>query len=219
MSRICFSQSTRTRKSVKYTLDDDLEIDELGKASHDEENCSDKEAMKEPFDDHHLVVDTAACTGENNQHMEDQHSSGDYFEMGGGFCLIEEEPEPKTDEPSVGQDGDPSFEVEAFKEYLNMGGGFCLDKDETKEDLHKHASEPATELVSDPHCSNIGEEANPKRRKADALYNEQNPDHLTPKASNNSSSPPESIGQDDSGTPPMKSLSAMPYLRRKRRKS
>lgn len=205
---------------MKYTSDDDVEIDEPGKASHAEENCSDKEAVKEPFEDHHLVGDTAASTGEENQHKE-EHSSGDYFEMGGGFCSIEEEPELKTDEPS-GQNGDPSFEVESFQECLNMGGGFCLDEDETKEDPHKHASEPATGLVSDdsdPHCSNIGEEANPKRRKADALYNEQNPDHLTPRASNNSSSPPESIGQDDSGTPPMKSLSAMPYLRRKRRKS
>ncbi|XP_058188296.1 DNA repair protein UVH3 isoform X2 [Rhododendron vialii] len=213
-------KSTRTRNAVKYTSDDDVEIDEPGKASHDEENCSDEEAVKEPFDDHHLVGDTAASTGEKNPHKE-EHSSGDYFEMGGGFCSIEE-PELKTDEPSVGQNGDPSFEVESFQEYLNMGGGFCLDEDETKEDPHKQASEPATELVSDdsdPHCSNIGEEANPKRRKADALYNEQNSDHLTPRASNNSSSPPESIGQDDSGTPPMKSLSAMPYLRRKRRKS
>ncbi|KAE9449160.1 hypothetical protein C3L33_18941, partial [Rhododendron williamsianum] len=214
-------KSARTRKAVKYTSDDDVEIDEPGKASHEEENCSDKEAVKEPFEDHHLVGDTAASTGEEIQHKE-EHSSGDYFEMGGGFCSIEEEPELKTDEPSVGQNGDPSFEVESFQECLNMGGGFCLDEDETKEDLHKHASEPATELVSDdsdPHCSNTGEEANPKRRKADALYNEQNPDHLTPRASNNSSSPLESIGQDDSGTPPMKSLSAMPNLRRKRRKS
>ncbi|KAL6952791.1 hypothetical protein U1Q18_048908, partial [Sarracenia purpurea var. burkii] len=165
-------KSTRARKAVKYSLDD-LDVDELEK-----ENCSDKEAVQKPYEDHALVGDTATDPGEKNQHKVGDHSfekgsGGDYLEMGGGFCMEEAEPELRTGQLNLGQNSDPHFEAEFSKEYLNTGGGLCPDEDGTSKDPYKRASKLATAFISanadTAHFSSSVVEADPDIRSVQSI--------------------------------------------------
>ncbi|KAL6960634.1 hypothetical protein U1Q18_038398 [Sarracenia purpurea var. burkii] len=207
-------KSTRARKAVKYSLDD-LDVDEL-----EEENCSDKEAVQKPYEDHALVGDTATDPGEKNQHKVGDHSfekgsGGDYLEMGGGFCMEEAEPELRTGQLNLGQNSDPHFEAEFSKEYLNTGGGLCPDEDGTTDpDIR------SVQSISSPTKAPDGFE---DRLRTDTCDGKLDLDSSTPIISDDRSSsvisPPENTRKDYSGTASINSLCAMPNLRRKRRKS
>ncbi|GMP29190.1 hypothetical protein CsSME_00004405 [Camellia sinensis var. sinensis] len=201
-------KSTRTRKAVKYTLDD-LEIDEPGKADQEEVNSGDEETVQEePSEDHGLVGDDGAGSGEKIQHKGrdssfEERSGGDYLEMAGGFCMDEAEPELETGQLSLDQKDDPSFGAELSEEYLKMGGGFCLDEDETNMGTDKRPSKSVGASISDNAepalCSNVVVEADPDfgpvqlvsspsraldgvedRRRTDAYDSNQNVEHSTP---------------------------------------
>uniref|UniRef100_A0A5B6YV96 Putative DNA repair protein UVH3 isoform X1 n=1 Tax=Davidia involucrata TaxID=16924 RepID=A0A5B6YV96_DAVIN len=170
----------------------------------------------------------------------------DYLEMGGEFCMDEAEPEIETGQLGTGQVSGRSFEAEFSKEYLKMGGGFCLDEDEIDKDPDKCASDAARITIfenADPsHCSGFVEEADDDIgpvhlvsspiKALDGLQNGGRPDASDSKRNldrsnattdddqtNVATFPPDYIKEDDSRTIPIGILSAMPYLRRKRRKS
>ncbi|XP_059670183.1 DNA repair protein UVH3-like [Cornus florida] len=233
-------RSTRVHKAVKY-IPDDLEIVDLGKSDQNDEKCSDEEAVQEePFRDQDLVGDAAASSSGKNQHKVGDSSlkerlCGEYLEMGSEVCMDEAEPETETGQLGSGQDGDLSFGVELSKEYLKMGGGFCLDEDEVDEDPDICASSSAAgaSIIENPnpsHQSSFVEEvdhdigsvqlvSSPTKAldqnggKTDASDSEKNLDH------SNASTNKEHLKEDVSGMTPVRFLSAMPSLRRKRRKS
>ncbi|KAK9271852.1 hypothetical protein L1049_002217 [Liquidambar formosana] len=125
-----------------------------------------------------------------------------------------------------------------------MGGGFCADEDETDKDPDDCAYNPASTALcenADPsHCSGSIDETEHDIHPVQSIYSPKRasdglPDggriddsvtgqilHCINATSNDVSkvvAPMQENTKDDSGPTSVKVLSAMPFLRRKRRKS
>jgi DNA excision repair protein ERCC-5 len=227
-------QSTRVRRPVNYTVNH-FEADDVDKSS-DQSNteCSDEEAVEQECGD--------AAAGHNAGHPAlEECLHGDSLEMGGGLCTDKCE----ISQPGVSQCVDLSFEARFSKDYLNMGGGFCLDEGEPESDTdgaHGPASATASGNADLSHRSSFLDEADdidngsvhsnlvPKgalnglqdRGKMDADDTTSNVDHLNTSSNDGNSKGLGSLQEntkDHTGKTFVGGLSAMPFLRRKRRKS
>lgn len=144
---------------------------------------------------------------ENEQHNSGnpylgEESCRDYLETGGGFCPDEGE----NGQADVSQhDAPPSLEAGFPEDYLKMGGGFCMD-DGIAVDQDEVCAAKATvsENAVVSHCSDTG--------IIDAHVSELSMDHMNATINDDQSK----LG---AGTTPVVALSAMPLLKRKRRKS
>ncbi|KAF3444686.1 hypothetical protein FNV43_RR14379 [Rhamnella rubrinervis] len=206
-------KSMRSRKPVEYAEIDDL--DESVNQSY--KKCLDEEVEGEQK----AYCGAASGVSENepsNVTLEEEWCKN-YLETGGGFCAQEgEEGQP---EPGVSQHGgDPSYEAAEFSkdDYLKMGGGFCMDEgggavyhDEARE------VEMADDLVGITDAHDVCEPST-------------NEDHLNATNTINDEQAKAKSGvvrrqdnattHDDARTIPVDvALSAMPRLKRKRRKS
>ena len=231
----------RVRKPVNYTVNH-FEADDVDKSS-DQSNkeCSDEVAVEQDISSAQVVCEDAAA-GHNAGHPAlEECLHGESLEMGGGLCTDKCE----IGQPDVSQCVDPSFEAEFSKDYLNMGGGFCLDEDEPendKDETHGLASATASGNADLSHRSILVDEANgidnglvhsnlvPKgalnglqyRGKMDADDTTSNLDHLNTSSNDGNSKGLGSLQgntKDDTGKTSVGGLSAMPFLRKKRRKS
>lgn len=225
-SHACFFQSTRHRKAVKYTLND-LEIDDTSRTGQDNGNSSDKEAgEKEPFEDEGIVGDAASSPSKTNHLIvkdpsKEESSPCVYVEIEGA--------EAETRMGLLGSD--QNGEAELSPDYLKMGGGFCLDEDDDKDkDPSECASSPARAISfknhGTSHYSGNLEEAEHDidmvpTQLASSTLRASNPDCPNATTNENISSvaiSQENVEGDGCGARSVRSLSAMPYLRRKRRK-
>ncbi|KAB1211737.1 DNA repair protein UVH3 [Morella rubra] len=236
-------RSARSRKPVNYTVND-FEVEDLEKsADQSEKKCSDDESLEQDLSSAQGVCGDAAAAGHNGKkqrHAEDpaleEGLHGDCLKIGGGFCTGECE----ISQPDVSQCLDPS-QTEVPKDYLKIGGGFCLDEGEEENDQDGSngpaaASAPGNADIS--HLSGFMDEGDldsgsaqsnllPKDAldgpgKTDAYNTESNQDHLN--ASSNDGNPKGYVDLPENrkgttGTTTVGGLSAMPFLRRKRRKS
>lgn len=239
-------QSTRVRKPVDYTVNH-FEADDVDKSSdQSEKECLDEEAVERDISSAQVVCgDATSGHNEKKQHNAghpalEECLQRDYLDIGGGFCTEECE----IGQPDVSQCGDPSFEAEFSKDYLNMGGGFCLDEGEPENDQdggHGPALATASGNADLSHRSGFMDEADidngsvhsnlvPKGAlnglqeggKMDAHDTASNVDHLNTSSNDGNSKGRGSLQEntkDDTGTTSVGGLSAMPFLRRKRRKS
>uniref|UniRef100_A0A2N9I1V5 DNA repair protein UVH3 n=1 Tax=Fagus sylvatica TaxID=28930 RepID=A0A2N9I1V5_FAGSY len=238
-------RSRRFRKPVNYSVND-LEADDVDKSSDQrDKGYSDEEAVELDLSSAQGACgDAAAGHDEKKQHDAggpalEEHLHKDYVEMGGGFCTDEFE----IGQPDVSQYGD-SFEAEFSEDYLKIGGGFCLAEGETQND-EDGAHDPTTATASgnaDPsHCSGFMEEADlgcgsvqfnlgPKGAldeiqdsgKTDAYDTDSKLEHLNASSNDDNSKGYVSLQENtknDTGITSVGGLSAMPFLKRKRRKS
>ncbi|KAL9230568.1 hypothetical protein vseg_005905 [Gypsophila vaccaria] len=221
-------RSKRSRKATSYVEKDD-ESDDLT-------NSPTRKSFE--FQDV-LKTDMTKSRSQQEETTDGSEFCGDYLVMGGGFCADEDNSEPKSDpacqdvlttdmtEASRPQEG-TSDGGELCGEYLVMGGGFCADEDDAK-------------LKSDPTCPVENEGANINN---DSEYLEMgggfctdDADHLVSqdcggRTSTGTDNPSEkhkptdekqsNIAQTFGVCEPTASLnafSAIPFLKRKKRKS
>ncbi|KAM1918897.1 hypothetical protein FF1_023468 [Malus domestica] len=239
-------RSGRLRKPVNYTVDD-LDVDDLGEPlDHSNAKCSNAETGEQVISrDEGKCEESASSLSEKKQQNEGNLSPNvglhkDYLETGGGFCPVEDE----TGEPGLSQHGDPSFGAEVSEDYLKTGGGFCGDESETGNDqdgIRVQTKTTASEnsdlpsfsgivnMVDLGHISSQSSIGNKRplvgfqsSERTDAYDTEQNINHETATITDdqtkvNASLPENSV--DNSRQPSGGALSAMPFLRKKRRKT
>ncbi|KAJ8424494.1 hypothetical protein Cgig2_006917 [Carnegiea gigantea] len=132
--------------------------------------------------------------------------AGDYLVDCGGFCADEDHPEVENDRVGSIQNEESSFKAD--KEYLQMGGGFCVEDDEDQE-----GNEPAGN-ASDQSDSSMSPESTPDNQaspKAQEMsLSDQNNTSMSNDAENTETGATRSS---------VNALSAIPFLKRKRRKN
>ncbi|KAJ4839275.1 hypothetical protein Tsubulata_050010 [Turnera subulata] len=207
-------RSKRLRRPVNYAVNE-VEID--GKMSLEE---GDKKESDEEATDPGLSR-TPRAHGDNGSHGMEQHTedypavqedfSGDYFGRGGGFCVGEGE----DDQLDVNQN-ESSFDANVSQDYLKMGGGFCVDDKEAGKDQDTGHSSPADAVggAVDSLCFSTLEDAS-----HGAKLKMGNVESTGAGAESNIGMPlPQSSAGND-GAAGIGGLSAMPFLKRKRRKN
>ncbi|KAJ8750315.1 hypothetical protein K2173_014230 [Erythroxylum novogranatense] len=225
-------RSTRSRKNVCYALND-VESDDLNELQDQSEyEMSERE---EGFSRDQVVSGEAPNDVNVLQQNKDKGPSleipsSQYLESGGGFCIHEAE----VSKPDVSQGSYP-FEADAPKDYHIMGGGFCIREMETGE--HQDTAVPAFRETSESsHFSCFTEDAvfdnvvhqltsGTKRvaevEETNASTIKQNVDSAD---ASNTDHPKfsDSMTKGAYNNPQVSGiggLSAMPFLKRKRRKS
>ncbi|KAL9458460.1 hypothetical protein AB3S75_007342 [Citrus x aurantiifolia] len=218
-------RSTRSRKPVDYYVDDP-EIADVGKILSNKESSNEEEAKQDSV--HGVTGEASADYSRKKQHRADDPSiDKDYIERGGGFCIDDRE----IGQPSVSPCDDPFLEAEITKDYMKMGGGFCHDESETRED-QVAAKDPVVSGESPSTCfdssdgvhsdvglgdsttsSNSKEATNGLENvgRTDTFDTEPNP--VVQNATSTDSA------RNDAGRASRGSLTAMTFLRRKRRRS
>ncbi|XP_022739308.1 DNA repair protein UVH3 isoform X3 [Durio zibethinus] len=214
-------RSMRTRNPVNYVVDD--LADEVGFSN--KESVGEEAMEKEAADD----LNEKNLPEVRAPSLED--FSRDYLETGGGFCM---------DETEIGQpDASQDVEAEASNDYLKMGGGFCLEESETMKDLDTAyyqdpvgATDSSSFFVStDKADDNIGS-AGPSFNAEGSLDGLQNggkthkpivelnldQQNATNKDDSKKSASLRDSTTNDVGTTFNGGLSAMPTLKRNRRK-
>ncbi|KAI4350729.1 hypothetical protein L6164_005155 [Bauhinia variegata] len=223
-------QSMRSRKPVTYYMKD-TEIDD-----NDSFDLSNKISLNEEATEENLSSIHGACgdattdfclekqSSMNNVSLKED-SSKPHLELGGGFCADESE----TSHP--GTSSYDNFKVDSSTDYPKMGGGFCEDDRETEnnyDNIHGDIADTVDEADNDKYnidqsgsgIDRVGNELrdtgtactynlDPNRSHVDARSNHDHFDVsvLTPENAHNNT-------ESSTG-----GLSAMPFLRKKRRKS
>ncbi|GAV72578.1 XPG_N domain-containing protein/XPG_I domain-containing protein [Cephalotus follicularis] len=212
-------RSTRSRKPVNYSHDTD--IDDVGKLV-DQRNilCTDDKAAKQDscLDDSICQESAAKFNGSEvgNPSLEESFCR-DNLEREGRFCVDEGE----IDRAVVSPNGDsPSEATELSKDYFNMGGGFCLDEGEMGEDVEEaNHNIGSVEQISGIKRAFEGPQGG---GMTGALVTELNVDCQKTAGDGIDSNVRMSLqedGENAMGITSVGALSAMPFLRRKRRKS
>ncbi|KAJ7974538.1 DNA repair protein UVH3 [Quillaja saponaria] len=236
-------RSMRSRKPVNYIMDD-LEIGDTGDTNNSLDQsyktCVNEEAREQELSSAKGVsVDAVTGSGWKIKGIVEDLSleedlCGDNRESG-GFCT------PDDGEPGVSHFGNPSSGNESPTNFLKMGGGFCLDNSEF-DDSHGGDSSPPTATgennADHPHSSDLVDEADdnckdliifrhkrtvnepPDRGKTITLATEPNLDHLNHISNHDQSNTGVLLenANDALGTT-TEALSAMPFLRRKRKRN
>lgn len=228
-------RSARSRNKVNYSLEN-LEDNASERCSDDDFEREVSEYKSPCTQIAHGSADISELESElaaGNPHLEGSKEM-DYLHIGGGFC----EDDANTGEPQHSPPEDLS------EDHLTMGGGFCMDETKTSEDpgsVHNIAAEPLgegnedsfeylepadeaelesslTQLIqlrkttSEVPCDVVSKDV--------ASMQDDSADNV--KATNDGRSPGNFQAEDntahDSGIATYGSLSAMPSLRRKRRR-
>ncbi|KAK3018281.1 hypothetical protein RJ639_003549 [Escallonia herrerae] len=223
-------RSTRPQRMVKYAMND-LGTDESDEMEHDNGDSTHEEAGEEEAfgnDEYIISVGLAGPSKWNNHEVGDnslkEGSSVDHLDIEGGFCMDEAEPEMRPGHAGTGQNSEPLSD-----EYLEMGGGCCLDEDGADKDSGQCASRPARTIFFDsseiPCCSGSVKESEGDISASRLIsspvktVNELQGEGQYSTTNDVIDTSQDNIEDDESGIKSVRSLSAMPYLRRKRRKS
>lgn len=231
-------RSARSRKHVNYTAAV-LDIDD-GDKSPDQSHINGKS-----IDDSHIksyneqtmelgpsqcqsdvadaVLSQKILDGVGNLSRKDLY--GNCFEVGGGFCPNEGEPETETGQAGVRKNIDSFIDGDISKEYLRFGGGFCGDED---------VDECVNNLGGDTICQNdllpcIPAPVDELELDIDPIQSGSNSSMAVDGRKVTENTGPSVAGQIPKRDrplhesrvedPQLKPLSAMPLLRRKKRKS
>jgi len=213
------------RKPVNYTVDD-LEIDDVEKSldQGDKEGFN-KETLHQGFSSAQEALGDGGIGIKDNEQLEVgdsslQSFSRDYLEGGDGFCFDGEE----VGVPGVDRNSYFS-KVELSDDHLERGGGFCLDESDAGMDQGTNQNPPSTgDLLEDvEHGTELLNEVRDGGRTS-ASETELNADSVVAAGRagghlKSSVSGPEITKNETGATGGGGSLSAMPYLlKRKRRK-
>ncbi|KAE8689315.1 DNA repair protein UVH3-like isoform X2 [Hibiscus syriacus] len=233
-------RSKRTRNLVSYTVNDVEDEAEVNHKDSSGEDAMEEEAdngvkekiqpeAREPFlantDGVYLETGGGFCMDERgtdqpgeNQDVDPSETepTNDYQKMGGGFCTEERD----DDKPEASQHVDPFSETEPTNDYMKMGGGFCMEEKNIDQPDTSQAGDPISEggLANDylkMGCGFCMEESD-TTKDLDADYY-QYPVQATEDGCKESAPLQETISSDVRATF-IGGLSAMPSLKRKRRK-
>ncbi|KAL8159752.1 hypothetical protein V2J09_001289 [Rumex salicifolius] len=212
-------RSTRPRKAAKYAESDD----EFNQTTQPVCDASEEENPR----DENFNIDDSACFSEMRQctakdSVPDKSLCGDYLFKGGGFCADDED-EPGNE---IGTLQDNSTPVEGDSHYLETGGGFCFDDSDAHYDSQNYTH-------GETKCTLKGYEDNGGQMCSSSTPSQGALDSVKGNGGSNSSASQQKLQQTQNVTAsgkaisevkvgtisPMKGLSAMPYLRRKRKKN
>ncbi|XP_062106804.1 DNA repair protein UVH3 isoform X2 [Humulus lupulus] len=205
-------KSTRLRKPVNYTANDS-DIDDLDKLfDQGNEKYFDGKVSEQDLCEN---ADSSLGQNEKDDVRNPSPRNGldeDYLAGGGGFCPDN----GKNDQPSVSQLGDSHLEADACEDY-KAGGGFCMEESETSPDDNSISGQVSAAVLDNSdlfHCSGM--------ERSDACISEQifyqANSTVNDEESKSRGLLPEK-DEDYTQTTPVGTLHAMPYLRKKRRKS
>ncbi|KAF2316157.1 hypothetical protein GH714_041496 [Hevea brasiliensis] len=235
-------RSLRSRKPASYTVDD-LEIDDVDKSLHQGDTRLNEEVLEAGISgvQGECKSADASLNGEEQHKVEDslpEDFSEHYLEHAVGFLADED----GSGQAGVAKNTYPS-EPGVSNDYLAMGGGFCVDESDTgtyQDVCHRPSMAAEWETVDSSHFTGLMEEAasgkssfqlvsSVKRSlndsedggKTNAFDTELSGDCINERDTGDHSklslSLPEST-ENDAGGSSIRSLSAMPFLKRKRRK-
>ncbi|XP_021639284.2 DNA repair protein UVH3 isoform X2 [Hevea brasiliensis] len=235
-------RSLRSRKPASYTVDD-LEIDDVDKSLHHGDTRLNEEVLEAGISgvQGECKSADASLNGEEQHKVEDslpEDFSEDYLEQAVGFVADED----GSGQAGVAKNTYPS-EPGVSNDYLAMGGGFCVDESDTgtyQDVCHRPSMAAEWETVDSSHFTGLMEEAasgkssfqlvsSVKRSlndsqdggKTNAFDTELSVDCINERDTGDHSKLslplPEST-ENDAGGSSIRSLSAMPFLKRKRRK-
>ncbi|KAK9119707.1 hypothetical protein Scep_017800 [Stephania cephalantha] len=210
-------RSTRPRKQVKYAVNESEASSSSNSSDHNDGNFV-EEAAVEAVLNATTSGDAANDTCKKDMDpLQDVNSCEGYLESGGGFCLEEGEQETEPVETvhctARASNGNSHEDVLATG-YLKIGGGFCLEDDEPEADqvpsFSGHQTEPS-ELLNGAISDVSGATRNPNSHDKESNHDERDAE---PQPTS------EETPKVDYGTVAATTgLTAMPLLRRKRRKS
>lgn len=217
---------------MDYSLNDP-ETEDMDKTMSDEDYLTEQAMQLDLFGAGGMTENVSACLDNKKQHKSgDLPSEGfcsDNLDRGGGFCIDEGE----MDQSSVRQNEDPFTEA-ASKDYLATGGGFCVDESDAGENQNAvqnpmsveedAGSSPLYESVEkvDPDVDSTDPFSSPGKTlnggRKDTVVSELN---QTAASDDNSKmdEPQQDNLDNDTVNVSLGVLSAMPFLKRKRRKS
>ncbi|GMI68417.1 hypothetical protein HRI_000511000 [Hibiscus trionum] len=160
---------------------------------------------------------------EANQHVDtssETELTNDYLKMGGGFCTEEKD----IDQPDTSQAGDPFSGAGPSNDCLKMGGGFCMEESGTSKDLDADYYEHPVQATESSKCFAFMDKADDSigsaepSVNAEGLLNGLQNEGKTNKDGSKGSVPLQETSSSDVRTTFIGGLSAMPCLKRKRRK-
>jgi len=201
----CNLQSRRARKDVNYA-DGDEENDEptVFPNSTSQTRCI-GEAAEQQLSQCPKVANSSGVTELTSEGPPPGDGlAGDCLVEGGGFCADEDQPAVENDLVGSIQNAQSFFEAD--EEYLQMGGGFCVeDEDQEGNEPAGDASE-RSDLPMSPE-STSDNQALPKARE------------LSPNDRNNTSTSNYVENTENDAPSSVNAFSAIPFLKRKRRKN
>lgn len=229
-----YFQSKRTRKTVNYAMGD-IEIEDTD-GSFDQNKKTDLDV--EPIDERSSHM-RGACVDDVTDFSRDKESmvnlspkmDSSRIESGGGFC---------ADEGETSHPGACNYDSSVDADYFKVGGGFCVDDDDERASDHNEIHDDMTAKVDDfadlIHLSGFVAEADCDKISIDQLSSgielqdrgaahkiELDRDHVNSRSNYDRSQfdteiwIPENVPGDTENS--MAAFSAMPSLRKKKRKS
>ncbi|KAF5183514.1 Flap endonuclease [Thalictrum thalictroides] len=211
-------KSTRPRKHINY-MENDSETPGVSKPVDHSNTKGINEVM-----DPEIVCDEDSCRDVANEPSEQDvepslrdECHSDYLDMGGGFCLDEDKQENKVQLVSTFtrlSDHDKNHQSlgdGSSEDYLAMGGGFCVDESEPDTEPVQQCSSPRRDL----------NETTTARMESLITMESLDPPSCTSIEDPNSMviSQEDRLSKADSSTTKTTGLAAIPFLRRKRKKT
>ncbi|KAB2075656.1 hypothetical protein ES319_A07G237200v1 [Gossypium barbadense] len=205
--------------------------------------CEAREPSLDNIDGDYLETGGGFCMDERGTDLPDANQdfdletepTNDYLKMGGGFCM-----EGDIDQPDTSQDINPFSETGSANDYLKMGGGFCMEESETIDNPDAGNYQDPVQATESSNCFAFTDKADDNIDSAEPSVNAEG--SLLDKLQNGGKTPNEAndalnlshqnaANKDDSKesaslretsdvrTTFISGLSAMPSLKRKRRRS
>lgn len=225
-------QSGRTRKKVDYAMSDSADDG----SEEDVENSQNTKAESRASSAD-LVADNAVTSpGKiNTSEIVDQVSPREGFQGGGGICADDKiAPEISVLQSSSSKNDDILVVTQPPNDHLTMGGGFCLDENDPYMNSGGLAS-PTKATTPNSDLPNQSSSFDDRNCPSNPRQSSNNPTEITDRGQQvesqgrvdpchiNNTGCTDIIGGslDDNGAAnePIRSLRAMPNLRKKRRKS
>ncbi|XP_011652266.1 DNA repair protein UVH3 isoform X2 [Cucumis sativus] len=218
-------RSSRIRKSASYAIDDADQPSDHSADRFSNDKVEKDVVVQDQYTYPKTIISQSQNT-ESSSRTPKQSLQNDYLETGGGFCLVEDE----KSRQEMCQNKDSAMEANNSEDYLTIGGGFCLDDNDECVDPVAH-SDQATILEAQkddfendliPDQSTFSTEEHIVEKDTDArIESLHGLGNSNPVSNRNSSQ----VGENVEEEPKDRSvralgggLSAMPNLRRKRRK-
>ncbi|PPD79986.1 hypothetical protein GOBAR_DD23080 [Gossypium barbadense] len=228
--------------SHKESSGEDAMEKEAGEDVKEKIQCEAREPSLDNIYGDYLETGGGFCMDERGTDLPDANQdvdletepTNDYLKMGGGFCM-----EGDIDQPDTSQDVNPFSETGSANDYLKMGGGFCMEESETIGNPDAGNYEDPVQATESSNCFAFMDKADDNIDSAEPSVNAEG--SLLDKLQNGGKTPDEAndalnlnhrnaANKDDSkesaslreasdvGTTFISGLSAMPSLKRKRRR-
>uniref|UniRef100_A0A9I9CXP7 DNA repair protein UVH3 n=1 Tax=Cucumis melo TaxID=3656 RepID=A0A9I9CXP7_CUCME len=214
-------RSSRIRKSASYAIDDSNQLSDHSADRFSNDKAEEDMVVQGQYAYPETIISQYENTESSSRTLK-QSLQNDYLETGGGFCLVEDE----TSRQEMCQNKDPAMEANNSEDYLTIGGGFCLDDNDECVDPVAHPNQATILEVQKDDLIPDRSTFSPKKHiveedtdtHIESLHNLGNSSYVSNRNSSQVGENVEEEPKDHCVRAFGGGLSAMPNLRRKRRK-